>query len=377
MRVLDKDLITNSYHSFFNKYNNRKNWIYKFSILLIFSIIISLPFIEVDISINAIGYVNNNQKNQLIRSHISSIVSDNRMRENLRVKKGDTLIVFRHKIESNKIMQLDSEIKLLNSIISDLKNIQTQQIDLVENPKYRSLITTHQEEIRLHDIECEKALMDYDINKELFEKGVIPIYEFKKIKAYYFSELAKKQRYIEQFKNKISTSLQEHQQRKDKLLGERQTLLLEISNKTIIAPNYGWLVNTCPKKSNSIIYINEVLFELVNTDSLYAELLINPNDIGKISKGQSVKIKIDGYNYNSWGSLSSKISEIAIDQTVRGERSFFIIKCHLPQKYITHQSGIKGEIKKGMGLSSNILVARKTLSKLMIEKFDSWINPNS
>nr|WP_305051556.1 HlyD family secretion protein [Elizabethkingia bruuniana] len=82
--------------------------------------------------------------------------------------------------------------------------------------------------------------------------------------------------------------------------------------------------------------------------SLVAECLVSPKDIGFIRTGQKVKFQIDTYNYNQWGLVDGRVQEI--DQNIKinqqtGEASFRVL-CKMDKNYLQLKNGYKGQIGK-------------------------------
>ncbi|WAC41492.1 HlyD family efflux transporter periplasmic adaptor subunit [Pedobacter sp. SL55] len=110
--------------------------------------------------------------------------------------------------------------------------------------------------------------------------------------------------------------------------------------------------------------------------SLIAFCYVKPSDIGLIKKGQRVRFQIDAFNYNQWGMLTGKVIDIAEDITQQNQTMYFKVKCKLDQQYLQLKNGYKGNIKKGMSLTANFTIAKRSLLQLLYDRVDDWMNPS-
>jgi HlyD family secretion protein len=58
-----------------------------------------------------------------------------------------------------------------------------------------------------------------------------------------------------------------------------------------------------------------------------------------------------------------------------GSVAYFRVKCKPEKTFLSLKNGYKAEIKKGMSLSTRILVIRRSLYHLLFDKADKWFNP--
>ena len=74
----------------------------------------------------------------------------------------------------------------------------------------------------------------------------------------------------------------------------------------------------------------------------------------------------------------ARIDEIFDDVTISsdGTQSFYKVYCNLSDDHLTLKSGYKGYLKKGMVVSTNFMVTRRTVYQLLYDKMNDWLNPN-
>ena len=79
---------------------------------------------------------------------------------------------------------------------------------------------------------------------------------------------------------------------------------------------------------------------------IIAEIYANPKDIGYLSVGSKANIQVHTFNYNDWGMIPAKITEISSDYMITEGRPYFRIRCELEKTYLQLKEGRKGDLKK-------------------------------
>ncbi len=115
---------------------------------------------------------------------------------------------------------------------------------------------------------------------------------------------------------------------------------------------------------------------VISPDSnLIVELLVSPIDIGMVEINMPVKYQIDALNYNRWGFAHGKVKDISRDLVqVDGGEAFFRVKCSL-NKTVLELEDIKSELTKGLTLTGQMILTKRSLFNLFYDKVDDWINP--
>lgn len=90
-----------------------------------------------------------------------------------------------------------------------------------------------------------------------------------------------------------------------------------------------------------------------------------------------VKVQIESFNYNEWGTLQGYVQHISSDyiRNNNGE-SYYKVKCKLTKNYLElRNSKRKGYVKKGMAGIVHFVVTRRSLFNLLYKNIDEWANP--
>ena len=95
-----------------------------------------------------------------------------------------------------------------------------------------------------------------------------------------------------------------------------------------------------------------------------------------MSLGMPVNVQVESFNYNEWGTLPGKVTEISSDfLTDSRGNSFYKVKCQMERNYLMLKSGQKGILKKGTTVSAHFMITRRSLFDLLYQKIDDWANP--
>lgn len=117
---------------------------------------------------------------------------------------------------------------------------------------------------------------------------------------------------------------------------------------------------------------------IVSPDStVYVEAYVSPNDIGYIRAGMKIKVQVASFNYNEWGTITGKVSDVSSDYMAEEQGNpYYKVKCKLDKDYLElKRTGIKGFLKKGMTVSVHFMVTRRSLFDLLYQNVNEWMNP--
>jgi HlyD family secretion protein len=161
-----------------------------------------------------------------------------------------------------------------------------------------------------------------------------------------------------------------------KLLADLKQCAEELTNRTVLAPTAGEIIQSSDIQTGSIVAQGQKIAEISPEGELIATCFVKPAEIGLIHENQKVKIQVDAFNYNEWGMLQGDIIDISDDMIVEdGTVAYFRVRCKPERTFLSLKNGYKAEIKKGMSLNTRILVIRRSLYHLLFDKADKWFNP--
>lgn len=372
--------------SYLSRHTRRPNHTYNVILSLFFMIVVSLPFIFLDVTVDCPGMLRPIVESNAIRTSASGFISSLHIKENERVKKGDLLIEVRstglehreayiyEKIKENHIQAKD--IRELISLISASSGRGSFSLDLASE-LYKQSYAAFLENRRQTQIRLNKAIKDYDRNSHLFQGGVIAATDLEVFKY----EADKAQIEMDQLtESQISVWLHDAAQLEEELSELNEQLTAVIKEKealNVTAPINGTIQNLAGISEGSYVASDQELGYISPDTFLIAEIHVPPNDIGLLYVDMGVTIQVNAFNRNQWGFLNGKILEISEDVRLSNDHPFFNVKCKIERAYMTLKDGHKGELKKGMTVQARFCITRRSLWQLMFDKADDWMNPHN
>ncbi|MBO6587331.1 MAG: HlyD family efflux transporter periplasmic adaptor subunit [Gracilimonas sp.] len=353
--------------------------LYTATLCFLAGLFVSLPFIQVDVSVKSDGMIRANTERQVLKTAVSGIISEFRIKENNLVQKGDLLV----SIDSEEIEQSleynRQRQSLLRNYIWDLKSIKRKLSESVEISLSTSLyhsewLAFEQEkndlEASVHNIESE-----YNRQKQLFDKQLISQAELEQQTFQLESEKRRLELLHRSKLNSWQQELDNFEQELKRLQAELTQLKKEKERHSLYAPVDGVIQNVAGISENSMIYVNEKIAEISPNTALIAELYVSARDIGLLKEGMQARFQINAFDHNQWGSLYGSISEISNDVIVIQDQPVFLVRCKLNQDFLELPNGYKGNLKKGMTLQGRFTVTERSLFQLLYDNVDDWLNP--
>lgn len=355
-----------------------KNSIYIGILILILVFLFTLPIINMPISSSSRGVIRSIQENTQISTVVSGKIIKNKLQKNNQeIKQGDTLLVITaEQLDTQKKLQ-NSQSNDYNAQLSDLQKISNGNFNGLQTGQYQKEVSAMQEKIAQTETQLALAQKDYNRAVTLYSQGVIPKSEYDK---YYYDYQGLK-RQISGIKEQQIAQWQAQKRETERQLralgSEVQRISQEQKNYIITAPVSGRLINFSGIQKGNFLVQGQNIGEISPEQSLIAECMVSPKDIGFIYTGQDVKFQIDSYNYNQWGLLNGKVQEI--DQNIKinqqtGE-AFFRVLCKMDKNYLQLKNGYKGQVGKGMSITTRFHLTDRTLWQLLFDRVDDWFNP--
>lgn len=369
--------IENSLENLIIKNRVKGSTFYIFILLIVLGGILSLPFIYVDVSSRAPGFVRPLGDNVPIISLVSGNIQKINLKNNKTVLKGDTLLMINpQSINSQVSLNVDFQ-KQLQQNIADLDHMMNGESNsYIKLPHNQSELEKYLAQKKELISRVRAATQIFQRNKKLFIDHVIPQSDFEK----YEDEKIVAEEALASFEKK---QLAQWQQTKKEMVqatknyqGDQRKFEIEKKNYLIISPISGTIVNFKGFEASSTLGAATQLAEISPDNPLIVECQVNPKDIGLIKIGQPVRLQMDAFNYNQWGFLEAKVFEIDHHPVINNNEIFFRVKCSLTQHKLVLKNGYTAEVQKGMSLVARFIITKRSLYQLLFDKVDSWLNPS-
>lgn len=381
LKIFPDSVVNTSTEKLIADYRKTSHVIYIAVLIFVLCAVVSLFFINIRIGVRASGIIKPQGERNLLTSPATGRLIAVHLSENLPVRKGDTIFVVDSKSITTRRPALKKRKNELLEMIGDLARLagaDFPHIDDLKNPLY---IQSHHSYIaQLDDYKHkeEVALRSYSRSKQLYDGKVIPLSELEAAladrdnaalsrKAFQCSSRAQWQADL----NKLENELRD-------VAAQIEQIKVQSSETVVLAPMQG-TIQSIEKVANGVfVHSGQQIAEISPDGLLVAECAVGTKDIGFIRVGQPARIQVDAFGYNEWGVLEGQVSEIFDDIVMPGNGTapFYRIYCSLNGSYLSLKSGHKGYVKKGMTVSAHFITAKRTLSQLIYDKADQWLNPN-
>ncbi|WP_234998070.1 HlyD family secretion protein [Parabacteroides sp. Marseille-P3160] len=364
--------------AYIDKHSTKSQKIYWLVLIVIVAAIVSLPFIYVDISVQDVGVIRPIAEKTEIKASLTEFIDSVYVKEGWKVHQGDTLLTFRTSNPNYKINYQQNRIDDFREHLNDLRYLSKGT-----TPSVFSSDTRRQEYLYYckQSVEAETTLgktkKDYQRNKPLFDKGVISEEEFEK----YEYEYSKAENELASLKdNQISkwqTDLNTYSNSYNEMQAALKQEVKEKDSYVVISPVSGTLDQFRGLYKGSSIQTGTSLAVISPDSTLFCEVYVTPRNIGYLHLDMPVNIQVESFNYNEWGIISGKVVEISSDffTDSGNNNAFYKVKCSIDRNYLVRKNGVKGNLKKGMTISTHFMITRRSLFELLYQKMDDWANP--
>ena len=342
-----------------------------------------LPFVSVDVSVQARGYFQSDIEKQVVYTPIQGKIIYTSIRNGETINKGDTLLVIdtetiraKHASLVQRIAENDSSMmdleKLTKIYSSDNKML---NISLITQ-RYRAEFANLRIQQSIQFQKYQKKKTEHERNELLYHQQIIPKMEYENSLFLLNSEKDNLNQVLLSQKSVWQNGLTLRRNESVTLLADIKQCSEELTNRIVLAPTSGEVIQSSDIQTGSIVSPGQKIAEISPAGELVATCFVKPSDIGLIHEKQKVKIQVDAFNFNEWGMLQGDIIDISDDMILEnGSVAYFRIKCKPEKTFLSLKNGYKADIKKGMSLSTRIVVIRRSLFHLLFDKADKWFNP--
>ena len=354
-----------------------KTWVvYLFVLLFVTAAIISLPFISVEVSTQARGIIRSEFDNNRLQTVVSAEVIDVRITENQFVTQGDTLLVLNADNITVQINRAQERIVENGAFIHDISALLANNFTAVRTPRYLSegnlfRATENEQQTRIDFLRNELA-----VTQRLHEQDVIAQSDYLRERNNYENAVRSRDNLSEQFRNRWQAERTTFEQEIRSLQTDILHLTAEKTRYVLLAPVSGYIIQFSGVRKGNFIAPGQVIAEITANENLLVETFVSPADIGFVNVGQRVRFQLDAFNFHQWGMAHGTVMEISSDIITMGDQPVFRVRSSLDNRYLQLRNGYRGNLTKGMTLTSRFHLTERTLWQLLFDRVDNWLNPN-
>ncbi|RRB04561.1 HlyD family efflux transporter periplasmic adaptor subunit [Larkinella rosea] len=359
----------------------RSQLLYTAVLFAITAAIAALPFIYVDVSVQASGLIRPVAERSEVKTTTGGTVAVLWIRENQVVRAGQPLMRLQTEILDTKLRLVTAQQAEKRMYIRDLQQLTrltdtqlvsaTGLISPLYRQQYEQFRYLAQENLQTQ----QKRQRELDVNRQLYVDKVIPRLELEDKEFVYKTVVAQYRTLVERQRSEWQTALSEHRLALTDLMGQERQLKQEQAFSTIKAPVGGTISQLSGRYVGSFVQAGEIVGTISPDSTLIIECYATPKDIGLLQIGQKAHFQIAAFNYNQWGLLEGLILDVANDFILVENQPVFKVRCRLNRNFLTLKNGYRGYLKKGMTVQARFIVTRRSLFELLYDKADDWLNP--
>ena len=172
-----------------------------------------------------------------------------------------------------------------------------------------------------------------------------------------------------------ATELAEAEQRSAEL---RRDLALTRSDRAahaVTAPVTGTLDELAPLAPGSTVRAGDPVATISPDDALVADVLVSSRDVARLRIGMPVRLLVDGYDVQLWGSAAATVVSVATDYTMSGDQPVFRVRVRPLADSLRRPDGRAVPLKKGLRAQARFLTGRRRLTELLLHRVGEWIDP--
>lgn len=383
MEIIPFSISRYSLEAYLNKISAGSRIIYWIIIGMTVTGIGVLPFVYVDVSVQARGYFQSGIEKQIVYAPQQGKITYSSIKSGDRVNRGDTLLL----IESESLIAQqtallkqvadnnESILDLEKLTVADTLNTRLSNDELITRrykAEFANLLNQQTSQFQKYS----KKKSEHKRNELLYSQEIIPETEFENSLFVLNSEKDNLNQIFLNQRSLWQTDLSIRKNQAVNLIADIEKCTEGLSNRIVLAPASGEIIQSSDVQTGSLIVQGQKIAEISPDGELIASCFVKPSDIGLIRENQQVRIQVDAFNYTEWGMLSGTITDISDDMIVEnGSTAYFRIKCKPAATFLTLKNGHRANIKKGMSINTRIIVIRRSLFNLLFDKADKWLNP--
>ena len=379
-QLFPPEIIEHTTEAYLPKVSVRSQLIYASVIVALIGTLVALPFVYVDVSVQSNGIVRTVAEKSELKSLVSGTVETVNVKENQTVRQGAVLFTLTTAVSDSKIRLNESLRSEKGRFVRDLELLTKNAFaaantDSLQSPLYLQQYNEFRLLLMDKSNQLDKARIDKNRFEHLYKEKVIAPVEMEEKLFAYRKAAAEHKALIENHQTRWQSDLQRYKLELAELEAEAKQLTQEKQLYAIKAPTSGTVQQLVGKYPGGFVHAGEVLGVVSPDANLLAECYVSPTDIGLVKKGMDVRFQIDAFNYNEWGFVKGKVTDVSKDFSLANNQPVFKVKCRLEKQHLQLKNGYTARLKKGMTLRARFLVARRSLFQLLYDTADDWLNP--
>ncbi|MEO4003972.1 HlyD family efflux transporter periplasmic adaptor subunit [Flavobacterium sp. CAU 1735] len=373
--IFPEDILKSTVEYHIAKHNKKTNVIFWAIFITLFSVVIALPFIYVDLYTTSRGHIIPQEKKASLYAPASGRVVFSKLEENRKVEAGDTLLIIDHKIIEEKGRLNNLQTSEYRDYMADLRNLLQRNYGALKTEQYKKEYLKHAQELYNIDVVIKTSQTEFDRADRLYGKQIIAKAEYEKTLLDLNKLKNDRVNIIKQAELGWQKQLTEYSQNVTNIHSNSNQLREEEKTYVLLAPISGELLNVQGISKGSMVTPGSVIAEISPDKDIIVETYVSPSDIGFIKEGENVKYQVDAYNSNQWGFATGQIIDVGRDVVFINDTPVYKIRSSIAKKSLYLRNGSEGRLKKGMTLTSRFFLTKRSMFQLLFDEIEDWLNP--
>lgn len=364
--------------------------IYLGVLVALIALFASLPFMLVDVSVQADGLVRPVVEKSEARVPVSGKIWTVQVLEHQSVKQGDVLASLATNVIDEEALNAANSLRQAHVDVHDLRLLAlgnatgiVEKAGIVEKTGTVPLATLrYQRELAQYEAEREAAVLrQRGAQRELERAEMLHAKNFATDSAVeqhrheVAREMAAARLLAQQYRSRWEAALAQR-------LPEEREAELRVSQleeqralHVVTAPVTGTIEQVMSVARGSFVQAGEAFAIISPSSRLVVELVVTPRDVGLLRVGTPVRIHVDAYRSTDWGVLTGRVAELADDFTLANQMPMFRVRCSIDREQLQLRNGAVGRLRKGMTVRAQFLIGRRSIYHLLWDKLSDWFDP--
>jgi multidrug efflux pump subunit AcrA (membrane-fusion protein) len=376
IKIFPPEIVRFSVEKQFAEYNPKTPVLYLMLIGTFVLALILMFIIRVDISVRTTGVIKPLSERNELRSPVNGIIDSIFITENKHVEAGEVMFKIKNQSIDQQSIAMNSQYEEQKAQAEDLENLVKGATTGFKSQVYQQQYMAYRQKLNEYNLKYTTVNKQYQRYYSLYKEKVLAPAEFDKYdfeRKAAASELALLKEQQQALWQASLTSLKQQLKNTEANLsvyGEEKSLY------TVKAPARGNVQQLKGLQPGTVVSSSQVLGEISPDSGLIAEAYVLPKDIGLLQKNTVVRMQVDAFNYNEWGTLTGKVIDISNDIITGEGQPYFKVRCALDTKSLQLKNGYTGYLKKGMTVQARFKITKRSLYQLLHDKASDWLNPS-
>lgn len=188
----------------------------------------------------------------------------------------------------------------------------------------------------------------------------------------YNAEMAhlEKQEYVASFFSELKQEENELSVSRENLVQQLNKIEVSLENLVLVSPVSGYVQEVSSLNSGDYIFSDQKILNIVPLfdSSCRIELHIPSARVGKLEKGQKVKLRFPAFPYSEFSGIEGKITVIQPDAEYSDSSLYFTAFAEVDSMVLKNRKNIEYKIKPGFEVDARIVLERQRVLYFLLKR---------